>query len=55
MVLRAAGDARAASLLDALRVRLAEQLAALPDADQRERLLTRVPWWRDTQKLLGGR
>jgi tetratricopeptide (TPR) repeat protein len=54
-VLRAAGDGRAASLLDDLRVRLDEQLAALPDADQRERLLTRVPWWRDTQKLLGGR
>lgn len=52
-VLTAAGDPRAAELLSSLQGRLREQLDALPDDDQRARLLQHVAHWREVAALGG--
>lgn len=54
-ILAAAGHAQAAPILHELRRRLQHQLAQLPDAAARERLVQALPHWRDTVRLSEGR
>jgi len=50
-VCEAIGDPRAAALREALRARLEEQRASLPDDDARRLLVTAVPHWREVHKM----
>lgn len=52
-ILAAAGHAQAGMLTCELQRRLQQQLASLPDAAARQRLLQHVPHWRDTASLIG--
>jgi class 3 adenylate cyclase len=50
-ILVAAGDTHAAPVLHELQRRLQQELAQLPDAATRERLVRALPYWRETARL----